>query len=304
MTDNMKKTKGTAFYGCLLLLQCLLWGIGNPVTKIGLETVPPFFCTAIRFTLAFVLFMLVFGRQIVSQFKKEYLHSCLVVGLFTAASFIFCTFSLLLTDATIAGFLLSLSVVFTLILALFILKQKASKRFILVILVVVAGMYFLCGNSGNFTFGMGEILALLSALSGSGMLIYSSKHISDIGPIALSTAQAGITAVVSFIFAFFFEDIGSLTQVSGEGWASVVYLAVACTCIAYILQNIALRKVSAAFVSLAFFTEPVFTAIASFFLLGERLSPGGLIGAVLIAVGISFASIMPSEDNALEEEKK
>lgn len=304
MTDNAKTTKGTAFYGCLLLLQCLLWGIGNPVTKIGLETVPPFFCTAIRFALAFVLFMLVFGRKIIPQFKREHLRSCIVIGLFTAASFIFSTFSLLLTDATISGFLLSLSVVFTPVLSFFILKQKASKRLILVILIVVAGMYFLCGNSGNFTFGMGELLALLSALCGSGMLIYSSKHVSNIGPIALSTAQAGVTAVVSFIFAFIFEDVGSLAQVSAAGWGSVVYLAVACTCIAYILQNIALRKVSATFVSLAFCTEPVFTAIASFLLLGERLSAGGLIGAALIAAGIILASIMPSEEPALEEEKK
>ena len=75
-----------------------------------------------------------------------------------------------------------------------------------------------------------------------------------------------------------------------------MYLAVACTCIAYILQNIALRKVSATFVSLAFCTEPVFTAIASFFILGERLSLAGLAGAVLIAIGITLASVMPSSE--------
>ena len=292
MNSNSKKT--SAFYGALILLQCLLWGIGNPVTKIGLETVPPFYCNAIRYTFAFLLFLLVFGRQIRSQFKKEYIPGCLVIGLFTAASFILNTFGLLLTQATIAGFLMSMAVVFTPILSLFILKERISLKLALSIIVVVAGMYFLCGNSGRFQFGAGEVLALLSALSGAGMLTYTSKHVTDIGPMVLSAAQCAVTAVVSFFFAFIFEDFGSLAEVSGEGWACVAYLAVACTCIAYSLQNIALRKVSATFVSVAFCTEPVFTAVASFFMLMERLTLTGIAGAVLILGGLVLASILPS----------
>lgn len=294
MSDKRERTP--VFYGSLIILQCLIWGIGNPITKISVETIPPFYCMGIRFTLAFILFMLAFGRQIITQFKKEYLANCVVIGLFTAASFIFSTFALHLADATVVGFLLAFSVVFTPILSFFILKQTISRRFGLIIVMVVAGLYFLCANGGKFTFGVGELLALLSALSGAGMLIYSSKHVTAIGPIALSAAQAAVTAIVSFLFAFIFEDIKDLGQASPEGWASVVYLAVACTCIAYILQNIALRKVSATFVSLAFCTEPVFTAFASFFILGERLSLSGLAGAALIAAGIALASVLPSSE--------
>ena len=77
--------------------------------------------------------------------------------------------------------------------------------------MVVVGLYFLCANGGKFTFGAGELLALLSALSGAGMLIYSSKkHVTAIGPLALSAAQAAITAIVSFLFAVIFEDIKDL----------------------------------------------------------------------------------------------
>lgn len=299
MTEAQSPKK-TSFYGSLVILQCLFWGIGNPVVKIGLETISPFYCTAIRFALAFGLFMLFFGKRIAAQFKKEYLLSCMIIGSFTAASFLFSTFSLMLTDATISGFLLAFSVVFTPILSFFLLKQKISRRFALIILLVVVGMYFLCGGGGEFVFGAGEIMALLSALSGAGMLIYSSKHVTDIGPIALSASQCAVTAVISFVCALLFEDATGLSQTSVTGWLCVLYLAVACSCIAYILQNIALRKVSATFVSLAFCTEPIFTAIASFFMLGERLTLGGLIGAALIAVGITMASLLPGPENKNE----
>ncbi|MCQ4638392.1 DMT family transporter [Anaerovorax odorimutans] len=291
------------FYGGLILLQCFIWGVGNPITKISVETIPPFYCMGIRFTLAFALFMLVFGHKIIPQFKKAYIPDCVVIGLFTAASFIFSTFALHLTDATIVGFLLAFSVVFTPILSFFILKQKISGKFALIILLVVVGLYFLCANGGSFTFGIGELMALLSALAGAGMLIYSSKHVSDIGPLALSASQCAVTAAVSFFFAVIFEDVRDLSQAAPEGWAAVIYLAVGCTCVAYILQNIALRKVSATFVSLAFCTEPVFTAIAAFFILGERLSPFGLAGALLIAVGIAMASLLPSSENDIAKKK-
>lgn len=288
---SAKQKNNTVLYGALILLQCLLWGIGNPVGKICLETLPPFFCLAIRYSLAFVLFLLFFYKKIRAQFRKEHVPNCIVVGLFTAASFTFSTLALKYAEATIVGFLLSLSVVFTPILSFFILRQRAGKKLIFVILIAVVGLYFLCGNGGSFSFGLGEIYALLSAFTGAGMLTYSSKHVSDVGPVALSTAQSAVTAIVSLIFALIFEDFHSLAHVSAEGWWSVLYLAVACTCVAYSLQNIALRRVSATFVSLAFCTEPIFTVIASFFLLGERLSLIGFLGAVLIVVGIVLASL-------------
>lgn len=291
----------TIFYGSLIILQTFLWGVGNPIVKIGLETIPPFYCTAIRFAFAFLLFMLFFGKQIVSQMKKEYLKSCIIIGLFTGASFIFSTLCMLYTTATTAGFLLAFAVVFTPVLSLFILKKRISKMLVFVIFVVLIGMYFLCGNDGTFHFGLGELLALLSSLAGAGMLTYSSKHVENIGPMALSASQAAVSAILSFIFAFLFEDFHALADTTPVGWACVAYLAIACTCIAYMLQNIALKHVSATFVSLAFCAEPIFTAIAAYFMLREILSLSGIVGAVLIMVGICIASLLPSDT---PEEKK
>lgn len=294
MSRNQESSNHMAPYLCLILVQCLLWGIGNPVAKIGLETIPPFWCLTIRYFTALLLFLLFFSKKITAGFKKEFIPDCVVIGLFTAASFIFSTLSLMYTKATISGFLLSLSVVFTPVLSFFILRQRIGKKLVLIILIVTAGMYFLCGNDGAFSFGLGELYAILSALTGAGMLIYSSKHVNNMGPFTLSCAQCAVTAAVCLVFAFIFEDIHTLAFVPASGWLCVAYLAVACTCIAYSLQNFALRRVSATLVSLAFCSEPVFTAIASYIMLKETLSASGLIGAILIVAGITLASVMPA----------
>jgi drug/metabolite transporter (DMT)-like permease len=77
------------------------------------------------------------------------------------------------------------------------------------------------------------------------------------------------------------------------GWGIILYLAVGCTCVAYLFQNISLRKVPATYVSLIFCSEPIFTAIASYFLLDELLSISGFIGAALIMAGIVYAALLP-----------
>jgi len=197
---------------------------------------------------------------------------------------------------------MALSVVFTPFLSAVVLKKKTNIHVVGAIAIVVVGMYFLCGNSGRFQFGMGEFFALLSSVSLAVTLTYSSKYVCSIGPMALSTAQAGLTALISLVFALFFEDSTILFSIPASGWGTLIYLALGCTCIAYMLQNHALKQVSAVFVSLSFCMEPIFTAIASYPLLGETLSVKGILGAILIIIGTVIASILPSyKEEAIEE---
>lgn len=290
----MKNNQKLYVYKSFILLQCLIWGIGNPITKICLNTVTPFYSLTIRFALAFFVFILLFRKKIIKDVTKESLPGLFIICLFNAVSFIFSTLSLLATAANISGFLMALSVVFTPFLSAVVLKKKTNIHVIGAIAIVVAGMYFLCGNSGQFQFGIGELFALLSSISLAVTLIYTSKHVSSIGPMALSTAQAGFTALISFGFALIFEDSTILFSIPASGWGTLIYLAFGCTCIAYMLQNHALKQVSAVFVSLSFCMEPIFTAIASYPLLGETLSVKGILGAILIIIGTIIASILPS----------
>lgn len=287
--------KNQALFGGLLVLECLFWGVGNSVTKLALESMTPFFCLAFRFLGAFCLFLALYYREFAATIRLNNLYQWLPVCLFTSAAFILATLSLVFTTATIAGFLMSLSVMFTPFLAYFMLDKPFHKSTLFVVGIVVSGMYFLAGNEGGFVFGLGELLALLSALSFAVSLIYSSKYVSHLGVKALSTAQAGFTAVLSLGLALLLEDVHILPQVSAQAWGSIAYLAIAGTFLAYILQNISLKHVSAVFASLALCTEPIFTAIAARIILGERLTPIGLAGGALIMLGLFFASFLQSQ---------
>lgn len=297
------KSNNNLIYSSLLIIECMIWGAGNPITKIGLESVSPFYCLAIRFSIAFIILAIFAGKNAILSLSKEDLKSLFVISGFTAVAFIMSTLCLLYTEATIAGFLMALAVIFTPFFSYYLLGTKPNKTMFAIIAMVVVGMYFLCGNSGSFQFGIGEILAILSSVFLAAALTYTSKHVNKVGPMVLSMSQAGCTAIISIAFALVLEDYHIIPSITYEGWGAIIYLAIFCTCIAYILQNIALKKVSPIFASVAFCTEPIFTAIASYFILGEVLSLSGFIGSALITISLVFAALFVNNNKSIDGSK-
>ncbi len=289
------KSKRTLFYGTLLLLECLFWGIGNPVMKIGLDVIPPLFCLSLRYFLAFLLFLPFCAGRVLKNMTRQLLIPYLITSAFTAAAFILCTLSLMYTTATNTGFLMSTVVIFTPFISFFLLRVKIDKKHVPPIIIVTIGLYLLCSGDSGFALGLGEVLALLCAIAGACMLVFSSKYLQDNDPYTFSVIQTGFTGLFCIIFSLIFEDIPDVMSIPPMGWGVIIYLAVACTCIAYLFQNISLRNVPATYVALIFCSEPIFTAIASYFLLGELLSGKGFIGAALIMAGIIRASLIPEE---------
>lgn len=286
----MTKTGGRWIYSGMLLLQALFWGVGNPVIKIGMESLPAFCGMALRYTLALGIFLVLFGKRL-GSIKREDLRHFFWISLSSAVSFITSTLSLVFTSATTAGFLMGLAVLFTPFLSYVFVSRQLDKRILVTTGVVILGMYFLCGG-GSLSFGLGEILALTASLCFAVSLTYTSLHVSEMDPMALATFQIGITAVLAWLGAILTEDVAAISGISPVGWAAVLYLVVCGTALAYVMQNIALRHVSAVMASLALCAEPVFSAIASRLMLGEQLTLMGVIGALLITVGIGAGSLL------------
>lgn len=283
--------KKRLFYGSFILLECVVWGLGNPVIKIAMQTLPPFTSIALRFSLALLIFLVFFGRHVRRNLQREKLLPLLVVSLFTALAFILGSFALMLTDAIIAGFLMGIAVIFTPFLEPLLLHTRFRWKILPLVAVVCLGMYLLCGG-GSLSFGWGECMAILCSLSFAIMLTLSEKYVGDIDTITLSTMQCLVAAVLGIALALIFEGVWDVRTLTPGGAGAIAYLAIASTCIAYILQNKAMRHISATFASIAFCTEPVFTALFAYILLGERLTVTGMVGAGILFVGILAASVL------------
>lgn len=292
--ESVNKYKYMGF----ILLQSVIYGFGNPLTKIAFKSITPFWSLSVRFTIAFIVFMLFFGRRIIGSLKSVEPKVYLPAGICMATAYITCNLALSWTSATNVGFLMSLPVIFAPILALLIYKVKYRLIHIPVQIVVIIGLYLLCFDGEKLVFGKGEITALITAISIAGALVFGEESLKQLDAVALSAVQAGITALISLPCALIFENTEILVHVTIPAWLVVLYLAIFCTNIAYMLQNSALKYISASTVSMLQCTQPILTAIISYLLLREKLSTLGIIGAAIIIVCIIAENIITTKEQS------
>lgn len=292
--ESVNKYKYMGF----ILLQSVIYGFGNPLTKIAFKSITPFWSLSVRFTIAFIVFMLFFGRRIIGSLKSVEPKVYLPAGICMATAYITCNLALSWTSATNVGFLMSLPVIFAPILALLIYKVKYRLIHIPVQIVVVIGLYLLCFDGEKLVFGKGEITALITAISIAGALVFGEESLKQLDAVALSAVQAGITALISLPCALIFENTEILVHVTIPAWLVVLYLAIFCTNIAYMLQNSALKYISASTVSMLQCTQPILTAIISYLLLREKLSTLGIIGAAIIILCIIAENIITVKEQS------
>ena len=281
-------------YASYILLQSVFYGVGNPLTKVAYESITPFWLLTFRFLLALGIFFIFFGKKIASQLKTVKLSQYLPASLCMALAYISCNLALNWTSATNVGFLMSLPVIFAPLLAVVILHQKYNFRYLPLQIIVIGGLYLLCGNGGGFTLNIGDFCALITAISLSGAVVFGKKSLESVDAVTISAAQAGVTALLSLICALVFDDFGVVASIAPAAWAVVVYLALACTCIAYVLQNSALVHLSSGTVSMLQCTQPILTAVFSFIILGEILSFQGILGGLIIIGSILAANLIDS----------
>lgn len=280
-------------YKLFIILETLLWGVGNPVTRYIYLSMTPFCYMTVRFAMATLIFFVIFRKHIAKDMEWEKIKGCSIVGIFMAGAYIFGNLAIAEAMVTIAGFLMGTSVVFTSLFSVIFLKSKLGKRLLGIILIVIVGMYLLCcGGTGEFAFGMGEVYGLLSSACLGATLLLSAKYIKDVTPYTLSAVQCGVTMILCLPFALCMEDFSCMIGALPISWGALMYVTLGCTVAAFMLQNVSLRHLSPIFVSLALAMEPIFTAIASFFMLGEKITVAGMIGSVLIMAGVIAASII------------
>ena len=271
-------------YVLFIFIQSVVYGIGNPMTKVAFRSITPLWMLTARFMLASILFMLFAGKQILSQLKCINWNIWLPPSLCCAGAYISCNIALNLTAATNVGFIMSLPVLFAPILSVLVLHRHYETKRIPIQIMIIIGLFLLCSNGGEFSFGWGEVFALIDALCLAGLLVFGEQAMTQMDVLSLTGFQVIITAVISLAGAIVFEDASILPTVHAEAWLVTLYLACICTIVAYLLQNAAVNHLSATTVSMLQCTQPIFTAIISFVILGEILSGRGFFGAVVILI--------------------
>ena len=108
----------------LVVLQTVIFGFGNVLTKIAYSDITPLWCLVLRFSLAFAVFSVLFGRRIMRELRRVRVRAWLPAAVCMALSYIACNAALDLTTATNVGFLVALPVVFAPLLSSLVNRKR------------------------------------------------------------------------------------------------------------------------------------------------------------------------------------
>ena len=280
----------------LLLICCtLIWGVTFVVVKDALTDASVFVFLALRFLLATLLLILIYGRELraigASGFRAGALiGSCMFGG------YAFQTAGLALTTPSKAAFITGFFVVLVPVLLALFGSRRVPVWVWVGALSAFTGLYFLAvPPSGLGALNRGDLLTLgcafMFALHVISIGHYTVRHSAG----ALTLIQVATTAFSTILCVPLFAWIGAerprLLWTPGLIGA-VVATGIFATALAFSVQVWAQQYTSANHAAIIFTLEPVFAGVTSFVFYHERLGARSLVGAALILVGILVAELL------------
>lgn len=287
----------------ILILVTLLWGATFVIVKEALNDISSMAFIAIRFFIAGI-FLLPFMKG--KSFDKKSIRAGIFLGLLLFAGFATQTVGLKFTTATKSGFLTGTAVIMVPLLQIIIQKRPPTKGVVIGTVLVMIGISFL--SSGGTTilnlfedigknFNFGDLLTLICAIFFALYIIYLDIETSKYDFWILVLMQIITTAILAVIFLGLFSSIMiepfKLNFTTNLFWA-VLYTSIFATLITTALQTKYQKFVTPAKAGIIFSFEPIFAAIFAFFILGEKITNFGYLGAVLILLGLLVSELYES----------
>jgi len=271
-----------------LLTVSAAWGMAFVVMKDAIErqSVNNFLFT--RFTLA-VIVMVALKPQVLKKLNRDLMIRAGSAGIFLGLGYIFQTLGLARTGAAITGFVTGLYVVFTPLLAYFFLKERLTKLIWGCVFLATIGLGLL--SIRGFSVGIGEMLVLASAFFFAAHIIALGKWSSGRDVYAMTIVQLAMCALLSGLASI--PDGYSAPPDYGV-WAVVVFTAVICTAVAFVVQTWSQAHMTTTKVAVILTMEVVFAALFAIIFGGERLTLQATLGGLMVLTAM-FMIVLKEE---------
>ena len=278
-------TQGRADF--MIALVAIAWGSSYVMMKFGLDGIPPFSLTALRFGIAFVGVAGVFAKEM-KHTTFRILKRSSILGAFLFGIFAFLLHGMETTTASNAGFLTSTAVVLVPLFHALLTRSLPNKKIIIGVVVTITGIAFLSLQE-SLSFHSGDLLCLAGALMYTCQILCNDRFTRDDNPLLLGIWQLAFAAMFSLVCTVFFET--PTLPSTGAQWGAVLGLALICSAFGFVMQTVAQAHTTPEHAALLFSLEPVSSAAFAFVFLQEVLNLQGMIGAVLVLCGVLFASV-------------
>ncbi|WP_405127670.1 DMT family transporter [Sinanaerobacter chloroacetimidivorans] len=293
------------------LITILIWGTTFISTKILLIDFTPVEILVTRFVMGYFALLMVYPHRIKTKGIKE-------EALFLSAGlcgvtlyFLMENIALTYTLASNVGVIVSVSPLFTAILAHFLLEGESMRTsFIIGFIIAITGVILIVLN-GSYILKLNPIGDLLATLAALVWSVYSilMRKISDLGQNSIGcTRRVFFYGLILMTPCLFFLDFDPEFRQFAElpNLLNLLFLGLGASALCFVSWNWTLGVLGAVKTSLYIYVIPVITIAASALILRETITPVACAGVVLTLAGLYLSQRTPqrtSPDTSQEQPK-
>ena len=273
-----------------MVLTTFFWGGSFLFTKIGVREVPPPFFVLLRFSLAAVLMGLLCLPRL-ARLDRQTIRRGTVVGLALGITNLTFVVGVQGTSISRAGVINNMFVLFIPLIARTVWKDRIGGVTIVGIGLASLGIALLA-SGGGAGFNRGDMISTLCAFFIAIHIITVSKVLKDEDVWLVSLVQFCVVALMAAVTALVVPTPPFSLGVTSL--VTIIYCAIFPTVVCFTLQNRYQRYVTPTQAGLVYTLDPVWSLLAGFVVLGERLTIrewygcGLIFLAVLVPLGVRF----------------
>ena len=204
------------------------------------------------------------------------------------------SYGLTYVSATVCSVLISTIPVFATIGAWLLFSEKLKIiNYAGIILSFIGVLIFILNSDGSVSFNLkGLALLMFAVLCAVGYNLTLSRLVGNYTPVYIVNVQNVIGAVL-FLPLFLILDFKNFiaTPLSFSLFRPIIELAVFASCGAFILFAYSVKKIGITKATVFSNFIPVFTAIFSFILLGEKLTVQNITGMAVVIAGLFMSQM-------------
>ena len=279
-------------YRLLIIAATIIWGSSFVIVKDVTNSMPPAWILVVRFTAAAIIMAVAFLKYRELYFERSHVGFGLLFGL--AMFLAYYTQTIGITDTTPGknAFLTGTYCVIVPFLAWVLVRRRPNRYNIVAAVLCIVGIGFI-SLDGSLTMRFGDAMTLVCAVFYALHIILVSQFAQGRNIYVLTMWQFVGVAICSLIVGGLFEPMPDWAAVPMDCWISLAYLAVACTTVALLFQNIGQAHLPPASAALLLSLESVFGVAFSVALGAETLTLRIVFGFALVFVAIIVSEVLP-----------
>ena len=281
------------YFFLVIGLPIVFWACAFPLIIVSLRQLSPVNLAILRLFIASLIFLclVLFQRKRFSPIHKKDFFPLFLLGFIGVSVYhLSLNYGEQYISAGEASLIIATIPIFVVVLAKIFLSERIDLKMIVGIIIALVGVAIisLWGNPDariEIDYISGALAVVLSAFVGAVYTIAGKKMMNRYNPLSL-TAYAfliGNLGLIPFISPSFFEEVMQLSIIT---WASVLFLAIFPTVIAYTLWYSALEVKQASELSVFLYATPVLSTLLGAIFLQEKITIFFVLGGILVIAGL------------------